>query len=288
MRRLLPIGQIIFLACCTLSAAVFDLFWSRYARWMQPSWPHHLFLHQIPSPLASELHSWPPFFMQSGNMRVRSIFGAGRWTNGYCVLSISYRYDHNPVFRPRSRKELDRSGNRRMSRPSWIGAVFGCQRNESRQELVWYVIRPDAGVESTNSLTAVEKYQDRRLNNSMFLFDRFCNTTGRGYARYLNQITSRSDRLGTGDSSSVEALGYYSTWFDGRWRLNCQQASGKVYLAREVSFTPKGWDKPLLSVTNSGSIECPGLTIAASGVVRPTAARSEPILGSVPHELLVI
>ncbi len=184
------------------------------------------------------------------------------WTNGFCVLSISYRYDHDPVFRPRSRKELDRSGNRRMSRPSWIGAVFGCQRNESRQELVWYVIRPDAGVESTNSSTAVEKYKigDR---NSMFLFDRFCNTTGRGYARYLNQITSRSHRLGSGDSSSVEALGYYSTWFDGRWRLNCQQASG--HLAREVSFTPKGWDKPLLSVTNSGSIECPGLTIAASG-----------------------
>ena len=85
-----------------------------------------------------------------------------------------------------------------MSRPSWIGAVFGCQRNESRQELVWYVIRPDAGVESTNSSTAfVEKYKigDR---NSMFLFDRFCNTTGRGYARYLNQITSRSHRLGRG------------------------------------------------------------------------------------------
>ena len=27
------------------------------------------------------------------------------WTNGFCVLSISYRYDHDPVFRPRLRKE---------------------------------------------------------------------------------------------------------------------------------------------------------------------------------------
>ena len=150
-----------------------------------------------------------------------------------------------------------------MSRPSWIGAIFSPQRNESRQELIGYVITPDGDVTAyTNSSTAVEKYKigDR---NSIYFFDRFRNVTGRGFAQYLKRIASRAERLPSGNTWSVEAVGNYSTWLDGRWAFKYEEGSG--YLVREASFTPKGREKALLVVANSATVECPGLKIAASG-----------------------
>lgn len=182
------------------------------------------------------------------------------WTNGFCLLSQYRCFDKESGQQGRFPKAYTQSLHNVAARRDWTGAIFAGGRSESRHE-AREISAINGSATFTNLHVDVTMFAagDRE---SISIFDRFCWLTGRGYAHFLNEVITTADRVRLMRPWRLEASGDFSTWRDGRWVFALEPDS---YLVREARFTPKGAADAALIWTNSGNVECPGLSIARSG-----------------------
>ena len=187
------------------------------------------------------------------------------WTNGFALMNSARSYEHDPVFRVAPRSGLrsdfnDHEGNLVVRRSLSQFILLSQDRNEVRDDFSVFRVRPDGTFTvATNSYHTLQKYPiDNR--NSIFQFDRFILTVGRGFGKHLDQIISHEKGA---DLNTLEAMGTYGRSLKGKWRINYERQAG--HLVRAASFTAGKSDKPSFEIINSGLVGCPGLSLAASG-----------------------
>ncbi len=183
------------------------------------------------------------------------------WTNGFCMMSISSRYDGDPSYA--SGRILGRSTNACVTRTVWRGVLYSPQQNVERDELLTYTIRPDGGIVSTNPQNTLFTYEVGDSTKLMF-FNQFRLATGRCFSMYLERATVEPEAVRPGEALTLTASGWFG-WLAGKgtWAITCD--TDAVWLVREANFTRQGAPAPKLLVVTAGTVSCPGLSVAASG-----------------------
>jgi len=166
------------------------------------------------------------------------------WTHNFCIMTI----------RPNSEPLGDTQTRGRYFRRMLV--EFGPERSQMREDVT-------TQMRDTNTYSMLWKYRigDRNIGG-LHLFDHFCLAVGRSFGRYLEEVVSQEE----GSSATLrrlDALGRFGQTFPGKWDITYEPRSQN--LVRSALFVPNGSSSAVLKVTNSGTMSCPGLSIAAGG-----------------------
>ncbi|MBI4026653.1 MAG: hypothetical protein HY360_16845 [Verrucomicrobia bacterium] len=192
------------------------------------------------------------------------------WTSGICVIKIMSDYEHGPVFRPigtRGYAEYDYStkGELIVWRSAQKHIIFSKDKNDMIEKSNSYKVNSNGAVVSTNTVTQLYRYSIGS-RDSIYMFDQLLLACGRGFSHHLSEwVANKSRELDT-NMESLEFNGSHGKSLKGRWVMTCQRTLG--FLVRECNFYVAGLEKPVLTVANSGVIECAELSLAKTGVFR--------------------
>jgi hypothetical protein len=186
------------------------------------------------------------------------------------MMKITNEYEHPPVFHPvgalGSRPiDYDSDSNLIVWRSLERYVLFTKEDNRVRENFATYKVSPAGTIVSTTRYETEERYLVGNLE-SVYIFDQLRLATGRGFAHHLTAITRKEETSLSTNTRKLEASGTFAESFKGKWGISVDEAED--YLIREARFPVDGADKPFVVVTNSGLVECLGMKIAASGMLR--------------------
>lgn len=191
------------------------------------------------------------------------------WDGQSYFAKITSDYEHAPVFRtsgspyngpinynPEGKLVVWRSASRYIA--------FTSNQNDVVETTVCHEVSSRGTIVGVHTNTSLYRYQIGN-HDSIYMIDQLFMATGRGIAKHLKEIVKA--RL-PADGSPLLELACKGTYANsaGMWKLSCDLELG--YLIREAAFTYDGTDKPVLTISNAGLVECAGLTLAKTGVFR--------------------
>jgi hypothetical protein len=179
------------------------------------------------------------------------------WADGLCAMKLVTAEDHDPVYSISSN-----AGETSPTRLRSMLVLFTAQRNEVREVMGSYT-RKLNGTVVTNERTHLTKLRvGNRNDKGMSIFEQFRLATGRGFGSHLLHNVTQVPGASPGSLGRLEVLGKYAG-IPGTWDI--QYEADADNLVRGASFAREQEQKPFLTTTNAGIVECSGLKIAASG-----------------------
>lgn len=181
------------------------------------------------------------------------------WTSNSCIIRQDIAYEHDPVNNKNAdRVDFDKNGNFIQWRPSRIDVIFDTKRNDMRMESSSYTITPAGNIIRTNTLSQLFHYKIGD-HSSISLLDQFRLATGNCFDQYVYVPRKASSELV--DKEKLD--GNFGASLRGVWTIT--RDINRTEMIREANFIAQGTTSPLVIVSNSGLLECPGIAIAASG-----------------------
>lgn len=185
------------------------------------------------------------------------------WTADSRALKGRCHYDHPPRYREDAGSvDYDPEGNLILWRTVEVYAISTPQRNEALHLSEMWLVGPDGEIRETVNHSTLYHYSIGSSEGT-YQLDQLRSATGRGFASRIESITEV-------DSSSSNLLKVLANGshggFEGQWDLLID--SDADYLVRQARFTIEGGARPLVEISNSGTVEVPELKIAEYGVIR--------------------
>ena len=193
------------------------------------------------------------------------------WTADWQVMKGTIHYEQPPGYplsgtRSFHNRGYDQEDDVIVWRPVERYHVFTREQNEGIEQLLSYRVSPDGTIEAQRaSPYTIRSLYRAGASKEIESFRQFRLATGRGFARYFPEVASPKPAILPSGLRELELSGSYASGaFQGTWTIQYDQDND--YLIRKGDFVPHGSTSPLFTVENSGLIECPGLSIASSGV----------------------
>lgn len=193
------------------------------------------------------------------------------WTADWQVMKGTIRYEQPPGYPPSGTRSFHNRGYDQEDhvivwRPVERYHVFTREQNEGIEQLMSYRVSPDGTIKAQRaSPYTIHSLYRAGASKEIEIFRQFRLATGRGFARYFTEVISLKPAILPSGLRELDFSGSYASGaFRGIWTIQYDQ--DKNYLIRKGDFVPHGSTTPLFAVENSGLIECPGLSIASSGV----------------------
>ena len=144
----------------------------------------------------------------------------------FCAIKMKIEYEHPPVFysigtHHYTAGDYDNDGRLIVFCSSEKYYIYNSKKNQVRDETYSLRVNPDGNVVRTSPFTMIYKYAIGNAQ-SVYLIEQLSLATGRGFARFLNDLTPAKEQNPSGKLLKMEGSGHFGEPSPGKWQIESE------------------------------------------------------------------